>query len=47
MHSSFERDRQRDADLNAAGFRVIRVTWRQLEDEPLAVVARIAAALAR
>jgi hypothetical protein len=26
---------------------VIRVTWRQLVDEPHAVVARIAAALAR
>ncbi len=45
--SEAERDRRRDADLAAAGFRVIRVTWRQLTDEPEAVVARFAAALAR
>jgi very-short-patch-repair endonuclease len=44
---AFERDRERDARLTAAGFRVIRVTWRQLTEEPLAVVARIAQALAR
>jgi len=44
--SAFERDRRRDADLNAAGFRVIRITWRQLVEEPLAVIARIARALA-
>lgn len=44
--SAFERDRRRDAELMAAGYRVIRVTWRQLESEPLAVVARIAQALA-
>jgi very-short-patch-repair endonuclease len=45
--SAFERDRRRDADLNAAGFRVIRITWRQLVEEPIAVVARLARALAR
>ncbi len=44
--AAFERDRARDQLLVAAGFRVIRVTWRQLEREPLAVVARIAQALA-
>ncbi len=43
---AFERDRRRDADLLAAGHRVLRLTWRQLADEPEAVVARIAAALA-
>jgi hypothetical protein len=32
--------------LVAAGYRVIRVTWRQLMDEPLAVVTRLAQALA-
>jgi very-short-patch-repair endonuclease len=42
---AFERDRDRDAALVAAGYRVIRVTWRQLVDEPLVVVARIARAL--
>jgi very-short-patch-repair endonuclease len=43
--AAFERDRERDAALVAAGFRVIRVTWRQLVDQPLVVVARIASAL--
>ncbi len=43
---AFERDRRRDQDLVAAGYRVIRVTARQLEDEPLGVIARLAAALA-
>jgi very-short-patch-repair endonuclease len=49
FHSSrtaFERDRVRDAELMSAGFRVIRVTWRQLENEPLTVLARLAQALA-
>jgi very-short-patch-repair endonuclease len=48
-HSSraaFERDRARDADLMQAGYRVLRVTWRQLTQEPEAVVARLAALLA-
>jgi very-short-patch-repair endonuclease len=44
--SSFERDRRKDAELAAQGYRVIRVTWRQLSDEPEALVARLAAALA-
>jgi very-short-patch-repair endonuclease len=44
---SFERDRERDQLLVAAGFRVIRITWRQLQQEPLAVIARLAAALAQ
>jgi very-short-patch-repair endonuclease len=43
--AAFERDRGRDQALVAAGYRVIRVTWRQLEREPLAVLARIAQAL--
>jgi very-short-patch-repair endonuclease/predicted transcriptional regulator of viral defense system len=44
-HSSrnrFERDRARDATLTAAGFAVLRVTWRQITEEPSAVIARIA-----
>jgi very-short-patch-repair endonuclease len=48
-HSSrrtFERDRQRDGDLSAAGYRVLRVTWRQLSDEPDAVLVRLAQTLA-
>jgi very-short-patch-repair endonuclease len=40
----FERDRARDAALAAAGYTVIRVTWRQLLDAPEAVAARVAAA---
>jgi very-short-patch-repair endonuclease len=42
---AFERDRKRDAELQALGFRVMRVTWRQLVDEPEAVLVRIAQAL--
>jgi very-short-patch-repair endonuclease len=50
FHSSqaaFERDRVRDADLQALGYRVLRITWRRLIAEPEAAVARIAALLAR
>ena len=50
FHSSrarFEADRLRDAALGAAGFRVLRVTWRQLADTPEALAARIATALAQ
>jgi very-short-patch-repair endonuclease len=49
FHSSraaFERDRARDVRLQARGYRVLRFTWRQLQGEPEAVVATIAAALA-
>lgn len=42
---AFEKDRRRDQVLIAAGYRVIRVTWRQLCEEPVAVAARIAQAL--
>jgi very-short-patch-repair endonuclease len=45
--AAFERDRAKDAWLVAKGYRVIRVTWRQLVDEREALVARLAAALAR
>jgi very-short-patch-repair endonuclease/predicted transcriptional regulator of viral defense system len=43
---AFERDRRRDADLQAAGFRVLRLTWRQIADEPAAVVGLLARATA-
>lgn len=43
---AFERDRARDAELAAAGYTVLRVTWRQLTRTPEAVIARIAGALA-
>jgi very-short-patch-repair endonuclease len=45
--AQFERDRARDAQLVAAGHRVIRITWRQLRHEPEAIVANLAAALAQ
>lgn len=35
---AFESDRERDRLLTAAGWRVVRVTWRQLHDEPKAIV---------
>ncbi len=43
--AAFERDRRKQTALVAAGYRVIRVTWRQIADEPLAVIAAIAQAL--
>jgi very-short-patch-repair endonuclease len=44
--AAFERDRLRDAELQASGFRVMRVTWRQLTRTREATLARIASALA-
>jgi very-short-patch-repair endonuclease len=43
----FEFDRIRDAVLVAAGFTVVHVTWRQLQQTPLAVADRIRRVLAR
>jgi very-short-patch-repair endonuclease len=37
--AAFERDRERDRTLHASGWRVVRVTWRQLHGDP-EVVAR-------
>jgi very-short-patch-repair endonuclease/predicted transcriptional regulator of viral defense system len=45
--AAFEADRRRDAELQARGYRVLRVTWRQLTEEPEAVLANLSAALAR
>jgi very-short-patch-repair endonuclease len=48
FHSSraaFERDRRRDAELQAVGFTVTRITWRQISDEPEAVLVRLASTL--
>lgn len=39
--AAFEEDRRRDQILTAAGYRVARITWRQLEHEPNAVLKRI------
>jgi very-short-patch-repair endonuclease len=43
--SAFESDRRRDADLVAAGWRVLRISYARLETEPEWVAKRIAAAL--
>jgi very-short-patch-repair endonuclease len=43
---AFENDRRRDQTRVAAGYVVIRVTWRQLQHEAIAITARIAQALA-
>jgi very-short-patch-repair endonuclease len=43
---SFEEDRRRDQRLITAGWRVMRITGRQLTREPHAVVATLATALA-
>lgn len=43
---SFERDRQRDAELHAAGWLVFRTTWRGVTDDGLSTIARLAAILA-
>jgi len=37
--AAFERDRERDRMLNAAGWRVVRITWRQLHRQPERVAA--------
>lgn len=42
---AFERDRRRDAELATLGVRVVRVTWRQITEEPEAVVRRLKGAL--
>jgi very-short-patch-repair endonuclease len=44
--SAFERDRSRDAALQATGYRVVRFTWRQIADEPAYVVAILRTLLA-
>jgi very-short-patch-repair endonuclease len=42
---AFEADRARDRALQAAGYRVVRITWRQLRDEPAAVATDLRALL--
>ena len=43
---AFERDRRKDAEVTAAGFRVVRVTWKRLDNEPYSVTAQLAVLLA-
>lgn len=44
--AAFERDRERDAALTLAGFRVLRITFRRLEREPKAVAETLRSLLA-
>jgi very-short-patch-repair endonuclease len=44
---AFERDRQRDLDLKAVGYDVLRITWRQVEREPHKVFAVVRSELKR
>ena len=43
--AAFERDRARDRALGAAGWRVIRITWRQLTEETRALAEDLGAIL--
>ena len=43
---AFERDRARDRALVVAGWRVIRLTWRQLDEEPNTIAKQLATLLA-
>jgi very-short-patch-repair endonuclease len=43
--AAFERDRERDRRLAVAGWTTLRVTWRQLHDDPRAVAADLEAVL--
>lgn len=47
MPKKFESDRQRDRILVAEGWRTMRVTWRQLQEEPEEIVADLRLALAQ
>jgi predicted transcriptional regulator of viral defense system len=40
--AAFERDRERDRILQVHGWRIVRITWRQLHDTPDAVAADLA-----
>jgi very-short-patch-repair endonuclease len=44
--AAFERDRLRDAELQAKGFTVMRVTWKQIVSEPEALLVRLALRIA-
>lgn len=44
---SFAADRRRDAELTAAGYRVLRFTWADLVERRLVTIVRLAQALVR
>jgi len=44
--AAFERDRTRDAELTAAGYRVVRFTYRRVTQEPRAIAALLRGLLA-
>lgn len=44
-HKKFESDRQRDRILVAEGWRTMRITWRQLQEEPEAIAEDLRSAL--
>jgi very-short-patch-repair endonuclease len=44
---AFVEDRRRDAELTAAGYRVLRFTWQDLTEQPEATLYRLAQALVR
>lgn len=44
--AKFESDRRRNQALQAHGWTVIRITARQIRDQPYAVIARLSATLA-
>jgi very-short-patch-repair endonuclease len=43
---AFERDRERDAVLQLAGYRVLRLTWRRIEHDPRGVLETLRGLLA-
>jgi hypothetical protein len=45
--AAFERDRARDRALNVAGWRTIRITWRQLHERPEELAADLRTILAK
>lgn len=47
LFDAFETDRRRDNAAQLAGWRVLRFTWRMIEEEPIEVVAAIRTALQR
>jgi hypothetical protein len=45
LEDAVERDREKDAQLTAAGYRVVRITWRRLAMRPAAEAARLSVLL--